>query len=121
MRLAGRCGKIRAMRDLPVACALTPDELAIRRGTLTELVALAASRDSTALGWRLTFPASSGTLEHIARAIDAERRCCEFLRFVLTVDQAGAPFVLDITGPATAREFLDDLLSSDATGRLESA
>jgi hypothetical protein len=38
--------------------------------------------------------------------IDAVRQCCQFLRFQLTVEAAGGPVVLDVTGPAGSQEFL---------------
>ncbi len=65
-------------------------------------------------GCRLTFPPAAGTLDAIARTIDAERHCCPFLRFALTVGQADAPFTLDITGPPGTKEFLTDLLGESA-------
>jgi hypothetical protein len=42
----------------------------------------------------------------IAHAIDAERRCCRFLRFDLTVEPDAGPVVLDLTGPPGTREFI---------------
>ena len=60
---------------------------------------------------RLTFTASSATLDLIARTIDAERQCCRFLTFQLTVTPDLGAFVLDVTGPAGTREILADLLA----------
>jgi hypothetical protein len=39
--------------------------------------------------------------------IQAERKCCQFLQFHLTVSAAGGPIALELTGPAGTREFLD--------------
>jgi len=36
----------------------------------------------------------------------AERQCCLFLRFQLTVEETGAPVVLDVTGSAGSQEFV---------------
>ncbi len=103
------------MRDLPVACSLSADELGVRRQALLPgLLALATGHHDLEQGRRLTFPPAAGTLDAIARAIDAERHCCPFLRFALTVDQADAPFTLDITGPPGTKEFLADLLGESA-------
>ena len=52
----------------------------------------------------------------MARAIDAERQCCRFLRFQLVVEQDGAPMTLDVTGPAGTKEFLSYLIG-DRTGQ----
>jgi hypothetical protein len=43
--------------------------------------------------------------------IDAERRCCRFLRFVVTVEPGDDSICLEVTGPAGTREFLDGLLA----------
>lgn len=99
------------MPDLPVACTLDPGTLATRReGLLADLVRRAASREPLADGHRLRFSAAGETLALIARVIDAERRCCRFLRFQLTVDPDEGPVVLELTGPPGTREFIDALL-----------
>ncbi|HEY1306066.1 MAG TPA: hypothetical protein VGF24_21075 [Vicinamibacterales bacterium] len=36
----------------------------------------------------------------------AERQCCQLLRFQLTIEAAGGPVVLDVTGLAGSQEFL---------------
>jgi len=97
----------------PIACTLTPDAInAGRAGLLPGLADHAASREATADGYRLTFAASSDTLQHIARVVDAERRCCRWLRFHLEVPPAGEPMVLTLAGPDGAREFLAALLEA---------
>jgi hypothetical protein len=101
------------MADPPIVCSLTPDALeARRRGLLSEVLRLAESRDKTSDGLRLRFRASSETLELVARAVDAERRCCRFLRFAIVVEPDGGPVFLDLSGPPGTREFLDALLDS---------
>jgi hypothetical protein len=62
--------------------------------------------EPTANGYRLRFPASGGTLQVIAAAIEAERRCCRFLHFELTVEADDGPLVLILSGPPGAREFV---------------
>lgn len=100
------------VKDLPIACALPPDDLAARReALLPHLGRLATSSAEIPGGRRLSFEASSETLETIARTVDAERRCCPFLRFTLAVEPDGGPFVLDVTGPEGTKEFLRDLLA----------
>ena len=46
----------------------------------------------------------------IARAVDAERQGCRFLRFRITVEPDGGPIVLELTGPPGTREFISALL-----------
>jgi hypothetical protein len=99
------------MPDPPIVCSLDPSSLAARRaGVLAELLRRATSRADLDDGLRVTFPSSSGTLDLIARTIEAERQCCRFLTFQLTVPADLGAFVLDLTGPPGTRDFLGDLL-----------
>jgi hypothetical protein len=97
--------------DPPVVCSLDPGALAARRaGLLVDLVRQADSREPLADGQRLTFAVSSALLDAIVRTIDAERQCCRFLRFQLTVEPDLGAVVLDLTGPSGTPEFLADLM-----------
>jgi hypothetical protein len=99
------------MSELPIGCTLSPNALsARRRGLLSELLRQAAGRELMPDGLRLRFPASGETLSSIAEAIEAERHCCRFLRFTLTVEPDGGQFTLDLTGPQGTREFVAALL-----------
>jgi hypothetical protein len=98
------------MADLPVVCTLGPDTLKIRReNLLASLLQKIQVHEPLPDGYRLRFVASDDVLLLIAQAIDAERRCCQFLRFQLTVEPQGGPVVLALTGPPGTREFLDAL------------
>jgi hypothetical protein len=57
-------------------------------------------------GLRLRFPASAETLAAIVSAVEAERHCCRFLRFTITVEPGGGPILLELNGPPGTREFL---------------
>jgi hypothetical protein len=97
--------------DLPIACTLTAEALAARRIGL--LATLRDRCDETApieSGIRLRFSASAETLQAIAQVIDAERQCCQFLEFRLTVAAGLGPMWLEISGPAGTADFLADLL-----------
>ena len=101
------------MADLPVACTLTPDALRARReGLLADLLRRAESRDFAGDSLRLRFAADDETLPVVTRAIDAERRCCRFLRFAVTVEPDGGPIYLDLSGPPGTGDFLAALLES---------
>ena len=63
-------------------------------------------------GYRLRFTATDDILPAIARAVDAERQCCRFLRFQVTVEPDGGPIWLDTIGPVGAGEFLAALFES---------
>jgi hypothetical protein len=99
------------MSDLPVACTLTPADLAARRGSLLPGLAASAIGSSPVdggLAWQFNF--EQGLLPAIALVIEAEHRCCPFLRFALTVEPGDGPVTLEVTGPEGTKEFLDGLV-----------
>ena len=97
--------------QLPVACSLTPEALQARRANL--LPGLCRRADQTEPlpnGIRLRFSASTEALEAIAWTLEAERQCCRFLRFDLTIEPDAGAILLTLTGPAGTFEFLDALV-----------
>ena len=101
------------MNELPVVCTLGPAALKARReGLLADLVRRADAHEELPDGHRLRFAASGDTLGLIVRAIDAERRCCRFLRFRVTVEPDEGPILLELTGPEGTRDFLSALTAS---------
>lgn len=100
------------MKELPIACELTPAEIAARReGLLPGLLEHARERVILSNGIRCSFAPSGELLSAAARTIDAERECCRFLKFVLTVEPDGGQMWREITGPHGTAEFLNTLLS----------
>jgi hypothetical protein len=96
----------------PIFCTLTPGQLRKQRDALLPgLVRRATSVNPVEDGYQLRFDPSPETLDAITKVIDAERQCCRFLRFQLTVEPNDRPIQLDVTGPAGTREFLDDLVN----------
>jgi hypothetical protein len=92
---------------------LDPAALKARReGLLSDLLRRAEERQELAAGHRLRFAATEDTLTAIVRTVEAERQCCRFLRFQLTVEPDGGPIWLELTGPAGTREFISALLES---------
>ena len=101
------------MAELPVACTLTPEALRTRRkGLFMELVRRAERREDLADGLRLEFAPSAGTVALIAQAVEAERHCCRFLRFRMTVEPDGGAVFLELTGPPGTREFVSALVET---------
>ena len=99
------------MNDLPIACTLTPEALATRKaGLLPGLVRQAAAVESIVDGLQLTF--SADAVMAIASTIDAERRCCRFLRFEVSVEPDEGPVRLTVTGPPGTAEFLAALIEA---------
>jgi hypothetical protein len=102
------------MESWPVACSLDAEALEARRqGLLADLLRRAEHHEALPDGHRFYFAKDDTILETIARTIDAERRCCQFLRFRLTVEPGGGPIDLELTGPAGTREFLAAILTPD--------
>ena len=101
------------MTNLPIVCTLTPAALKARReGVLTDLLRRAQAHDELPEGHRLRFGATDDILATIAQAVDAERQCCRFLRFSITIEPDGGPIFLELTGPPGTREFVSALLDS---------
>ena len=99
------------MKELPIACTLSPEALRARKeGLLAGLMRRAASREATSEGLRLHFAAAAGTLPAIVEVVDAERHCCRFLRFAINAEPDEGPVSLELTGPPGTRDFLEALL-----------
>ncbi len=97
--------------SLPIACTLTPAELAgMREGLLPGLLSGASAREHVAGGSRWRFEARAGLLKEVAAVVEAEHRCCRFLRFLLTAEPGDGPVWLEVTGPEGTEDFLSTLL-----------
>jgi hypothetical protein len=95
----------------PVACALDPKELKARQGSLLPgLAAHVRAIHETSDGYEFEFAASREILAQLVDVIDAERRCCRFLKFELIVEPAEGSVKLRLGGPPGTREFLSSLL-----------
>lgn len=97
--------------SLPIACALTAQELSsMRDGLLPGLLSRAVSRESIPGGLRWQLQSSPGLMKDVGAMINAEHRCCPFLRFVVEVETKDGPVVLEVTGPDGTEQFLSTLL-----------
>lgn len=115
-------GEVAAVREnpkepasVPIVCTLSSGELATRRdGLLPGLVARASAREPVEGGLRWRFEPEDGLVGDIAAVIDAERRCCRFLSFVLRIEPDGGPVLLEVTGPEGTEGFLTSLVDGPA-------
>ena len=95
------------MTDMPIACTLSEAEIRDNAGgLLPSLIDRARGVTPLPEGVSLRFDADGDVLAAIARVVEAERRCCRFLRFRLTVEPDAGPMTLDVTGPPGTGEFL---------------
>jgi hypothetical protein len=102
------------MADLPIMCTLSPSASAVRKeGLLARIAAQCKQTIQLEAGYRFKFDPNEKTLLLIARMIDAERQCCRFLRFDLSVPPGGGQMSLEVTGPSGTREFLDALFEPE--------
>ena len=100
------------MAELPIVCTLQPDELQARReGLLSELRRRVQVLEDHPDGYRLQFAAGDDTLALVAGVVEAERRCCRFLRFAIQVEPDDGPIYLELTGPPGTREFLGNMFA----------
>ena len=91
----------------PLACTLSPEQLASRRKDLLPgLLAQAARIDDLSDGFRLHFAYRAGLLAELTHIIEQERTCCGFLRFQVAVEPNDGPIAFDVTGPEGTREML---------------
>ena len=93
----------------PIACnlkALTGEERAQLASLSEKLRTAAASRRQLADGLSFRIDTSAMTLVELARWVDAERRCCPFLDFRITLEREGAGLQLALTGRPGVKEFL---------------
>lgn len=90
----------------PIACTLSPDQLRERRdGTLRKMGSALQETVEREGGYAFRFLPES--FDELARIVGMERRCCSFLRFVLTAEPGNGPVWLEITGPEESRAFVE--------------
>lgn len=100
--------------SLPIACTLSGKEIRARKASLLPgLVARATLITATADGYKFHFESSGDVLRVITETLEAERQCCRFLRFDLSLDPDCGPILLTVSGPPGTREFLVGLLDPE--------
>ena len=83
----------------PVACHLTPADLAAQAGRWARLVARAlAERTETAGGVRLSFRPEPGAARELRALAAIENQCCPWAEW--TVDESAGAVVLDVRSSA---------------------
>ena len=101
------------MPDVPIVCTLSEDGLRARKqGLLGQVARRATVLNKISGGYRLEFAAEPGILPLMTSLIEAERECCRFLRFTLTVEPNLGPMVLELTGPNGTQELFETILET---------
>jgi hypothetical protein len=84
----------------------------MRSGLLPGLLAGASGKEAIPGGYRWRFDHREELVKEVASVIDAEHRCCRFLRFILVVEPGDGPVWLEVTGPEGTQDFLSTLLET---------
>jgi hypothetical protein len=82
----------------PIACTLTEAELPARRAEMAAIARDLVSADAHAAGGVLRFRPGARTRQRVAAFVEAESRCCAFLRMQLRDDPDA--LTLTVAGPA---------------------
>jgi DNA-binding transcriptional MerR regulator len=95
----------------PIACSLSAGSIQGRLADWQALLVHVDRREPIDGGVRCVFAPSVPT-EELMRLVAAEQRCCQFLRFAITVDGRGV--ALEIRAPRDAREIVDSMFGAAA-------
>ena len=101
--------KIGEVKELPIACTLTPAGMTDRAAWLQRLGrASLRGGERTDTGLALQFDAAAE--DEVRTWVKAESECCAFLSFA--VDRTGDELRLAVTGPPGSETVLDGLLAA---------
>src|SRR5712692_6881386 len=97
--------------DIPVACCLSDAELRKRVAKLlTQFESAVIATEELPDGYVFRVPGDKKWMRVVWEAIVAERECCPFLTFELTVQPNMGPVSVRVTGPAGTKDFLKTIL-----------
>ena len=96
-----------AKKDKVVSCKLAPPELQKHKAEVIALLkANVLERKELTNGYRYSFKGSDQTLDDLIAFIKAERACCGFFTFQLSIEDEATNVTLAITGPEGTKEFI---------------
>jgi hypothetical protein len=96
----------------PIACTLDPAERPARRAEMAVLARELVAAEARGAHGVLRFRPGARTRERAAAFVEAEGRCCPFLRLELRDD--GGALTLTIDGPAGSEAIVDELVGAFA-------
>lgn len=92
----------------PVACTLTPDQLAERTGELAALRDHYRGVSTDGEGFTVRFDGSDESLLTVAQFVANERVCCAFARYDIETAPPYEEVRLTVTGPEGTERMFDD-------------
>ncbi len=96
---------------LPIACALTPADLAAQATRWQQLAAQAMTgRAETAQGVRITFRSGPGVEDELSSLLAVEQRCCPWATW--TVETGAQQIVLDVASAGDGIATLHTMFTS---------
>lgn len=94
-------------RSSDISCKLPPAVLQERKETvLRELRDQVLAKEELENGFAFKFPGSDDMLDQLSEFIKAERACCDFFVFGLSISGDSSEIWLELSGPAGAKEFI---------------
>lgn len=98
--------------EIPVACCLSNEELRNREATLlAQFKAALIESEEVDNGYLVRVRGDNKSIGLVAELIMAERECCPFLKFELSLEPGMGPVSILMTGPAGTKEFLRSILT----------
>jgi hypothetical protein len=91
---------------LPLACNLSGEELALRRGEVAKILAGRLQAEELEDGYEFRFPGNGEWATRLTEFVVFERGCCPFLAFELIFEPGGGPIRLRVRGPGGAKEIV---------------
>lgn len=106
--------------EQPLVCKLDEAQKEERRPNVEALfVGKLQGRRETATGWAFEFPSDDEAFERIFEFVDAERKCCPFFEFEITVGSQGGPVWLEIGGSDRVKNYVEENLLVEIDERAE--
>ena len=98
--------------EIPVACCLSDSDLRIRESTLlAQFKTAVIEREELENGYLFRILGDNKSIALVTELIIAERECCPFLKFEMSLEPAMGPINVRMTGPAGTKEFLKSILT----------
>lgn len=98
--------------EISVACCLSDEELRKREATLlAQFKAAVIESEELDNGYLFRVRGDNKSIALVTELIIAERECCPFLRFEVSLEPAKGPISVPMTGPAGTKEFLKSILT----------
>ena len=97
--------------EIPVACSLSDSNLRVREATLlAQFTAALIESEEVDNGYSFLVDGDNKSIVLITELIMAERQCCPFLKFELSLEPGMGPVRIRMTGPVGTKEFLKSIL-----------